>query len=469
MMSSSFQPFREKMVADGQSEASIRAFESHFAFLQSQEASTIAESAIEPARDLPTFEEIRHSIPLDEALLDRRLGQTVVIKLNGGLGTSMGLAKAKSLVEVRGGATFLDLIVRQLLYQRQEHGVPIHFLLMSSFSTHEDTADLLQQYPELGSPESLQFMQSRVPKIDAATFAPAEYPEDRSHEWCPPGHGDLYPSLLGTGKLRDLLDDGVRYAFISNSDNLGATLCPSLLTYFADSDAAFMMEVTQRTAADRKGGHLAVRRDTGHLLLRESAQCAKEDLDAFQDIEKHRFFNTNNLWLRLDLLEETLEQNGGLLPLPVITNTKTVNPRETDSAKVYQLETAMGSAIGVFDKTIAVVVDRSRFAPVKTTADLLALRSDAYVMTADHRVVLHPSREGKPPAIKLDDAHYKHIDQLEKTLGEHLPSLRGCESLEVDGPVRFEAGVVLEGQVAFENPEEKIKTIPQGHYRDCRL
>ena len=295
---------------------------------------------------------------------------------------------------------------------------------------------------------------------------PVVYPADPSLEWCPPGHGDLYPSLLGSGKLDALLAAGVRYAFVSNSDNLGATLNLDLLHYFAQSEKALVMEVTRRTAADRKGGHLALDRETDHLLLRESAQCALEDTEAFQDIDTHRYFNTNNLWLRLDLIKAVLDANEGVLPLPVIKNDKTVDPRDKASTKVIQLETAMGAAIGTLDGTGAIVVDRSRFAPVKTTDDLFALRSDAYVLADNYRLELHADRDRVPPNISLDPAHYKLVDQMEGLIGETVPSLLACKSLTIRGPVSFDAGVVLKGDVTIENAHAEPFKVAAGTYTD---
>lgn len=74
------------------------------------------------------------------------------------------------------------------------------------------------------------------------------------------------------------------------------------------------------------------------LILRESAQCAKEEEDMFQDITKHQFFNTNNLWVRLDLLKELMSSKGGFVPLPTIFNGKTVDPQQDSSTPVIQLE-----------------------------------------------------------------------------------------------------------------------------------
>jgi len=320
---------------------------------------------------------------------------------------------------------------------------------MNSFSTSADTLAHLSHYSALGHPRDLELMQNKVPKIDAENLTPVEWPADSECEWCPPGHGDLYPAILGSGLLQRLLDQGFLYLFVSNADNLGATLDLALLRWFAASGKPFVMEVTARTAADRKGGHLAIRASDGRLLLRESAQCPDEDMEAFQDITRHRYFNTNNLWLRLDHLAAALEKNGGLLPLPIIRNKKTVDPGDKKSPAVYQLETAMGAAIECYDDAGAVVVPRSRFAPVKTTSDLLALRSDAYIITGDGRAILAPERKDIPPEIILDPDHFKLVDQLDAALAGGVPSLLHCHKLEVHGPVKFSSRDRFEGDVTL--------------------
>jgi UDP-N-acetylglucosamine pyrophosphorylase len=389
------------------------------------------------------------------------LAQSAILKLNGGLGTSMGLEKAKSLLEVRPGVTFLDLIARQICHFRETTGAHVRFLLMNSFSTSDDTRAFLAQHPKLGDADDIELLQNKTPKIDASTFAPVEWPANPEHEWCPPGHGDLYPVLSGSGALDRLLADGVKFLFVSNSDNLGATLDPKLLKWFADSGAPFAMEVTARTPSDRKGGHLAVQ--GGKLLLRESAQCPEADMDEFQDITKHRFFNTNNLWLHLDRLKEILDRSGGFLPLPVIQNKKTVDPRDKKSTPVFQLESAMGAAIECFDDSAAIAVPRTRFAPVKTTTDLLTLRSDAYEIGGDGTVCLVAGCSGVPPKVELDD-NYKLVDQLDAALVAGAPSLKNCRSLKVSGLVAFNSGVVFENDAIVENDAPERKAIEPGIY-----
>ena len=393
------------------------------------------------------------------------LSRTVIIKLNGGLGTSMGLERAKSLLPVKEGFTFLDFIVKQVLALRARHDVNLRFLLMNSFSTSADTLAYLAHYPELGDPKHLELMQNQAPKVDAKTLRPAVWPRNPQLEWCPPGHGDLYPSLLGSGKLDELLDAGIKYAFVSNSDNLGATLDLDLLSFFADSDKPFLMEAAERTPSDRKGGHLAKRGDT--LLLRESAQCPESDSAAFQNIQKHRFFNTNSIWLRLDHLKQLLQAKGGFVPLPLIKNTKTIDPRDKNSPAVFQLETAMGAAIECFEGAGAIVVPRTRFAPVKTTSDLMALRSDAYVVSPSWSIELANGPSAQPPTINLDSNHYKLVDQLDQKLAAGVPSLKDCRELNVQGPVAFNAGNVFKGSVSIVDKSSETRALPAGEYSNC--
>lgn len=457
MTAGHFPEFAAKMREAGVHEAALRAFEYNYQALVDGQTGLLPESAIEPVEALPRFEEVARPGSAEPSLL----GQAVVVKLNGGLGTSMGLERAKSLLQVKEGLTFLDFIVRQVLELRRKHRVPLRFLLMNSFYTSRDSVEFLRKYPELGEPRSLELMQSQAPKVDAQTLRPASWPANPRLEWCPPGHGDFYPSLLDSGWLSRLLGEGVKYLFVSNSDNLGATLDLDLLTWFAHSGKAFVMEVAQRTAADRKGGHLA--RRNGTLLLRESAQCPEPDLPQFQDVARHRFFNTNNLWLRLDALEALLNSRNGIVPLPLLRNAKTLDPRDKNSPAVFQLETALGAAIECFENSGAIVVPRTRFAPVKTTNDLLGLRSDAYEVTEDWRIVL---AQPQPVAIDLDPVHYKLVDQLEQKLTEGVPSLKECRKLVVRGPVAFSSKNVFRGEVTIENQSYEARSLPPGVYEE---
>jgi UTP--glucose-1-phosphate uridylyltransferase len=375
----------------------------------------------------------------------RAAGRAVRIVLNGGLGTSMGLVGPKSLIRVKNGASFLEIILKQV----QKNGVRL--ALMNSFSTHEATRQALERIRPKPMPD--MFLQHKFPKILQKNYAPAEWPQRPDLEWSPPGHGDIYTALKTSGMLRNMLDDGLRYAFICNVDNLGARMSPSLLGYFADHGFPFMMEVAQKTPADLKGGHLA-RHSTGRLILREAAQCPAEEIDAFQDINRYRYFNTNSIWINLEYLQDLLDAQG-VIRLPMILNPKTLDPRNEDSPAVYQIETAMGAAISMFEGAAAVRIPRNRFSPVKTCNDLLAVRSDCFVRTADENVEINPSRPralaSHPVKVKLDPAFFGKIDLLEERFPNGPPSLVNCESFTVEGDVRFEGGVTVKGRVVIRN------------------
>ncbi|HEV2061684.1 MAG TPA: UTP--glucose-1-phosphate uridylyltransferase [Solirubrobacteraceae bacterium] len=432
----------EKMRADGAQPVAVDTFRHYYERLRSGEAGVLREDEIEPVDDAQDFDDLPDGsrAPLDEV---------VVLKLNGGLGTSMGMTRAKSLLEVKEGLTFLDVIVRQVLALREATGARIPLVLMNSFATREESLAALRRHEGVEADVPLDFVQNRVPKIRADDLMPVEWRPAPEQEWAPPGHGDLYPALVASGMLETLLERGYRYAFVSNSDNLGATLDPRILEWMARDEVPFVDEVAVRSEQDRKGGHLARRRDGGGLVLREIAQTAEEDLAAFQDITRHRFFNTNTLWFDLRALEATLAEHGGVLPLPMIVNRKTVDPTDSSSTAVVQLESAMAAAIDVFEGARALRVPKSRFAPVKTTDDLLVVRSDAYRLTDEAHLELVPE---VAPIVQLDPEFFKLVGDFDARFPAGPPSLAEASRLEVRGDVTFGRDVVVRGSVVVEGP-----------------
>ena len=453
----------EKMQSAGLSDAAVKGFQKAYRKVQGGADELIRESSIKTVDGVKKFEDLDVANAKE---LESIINESVVIKLNGGLGTSMGLNTTKSLLEVREGLAFLDVIAKQVMHIRHEHHNDLKFLLMNSFSTTDETRDFLLKYPELGKPAEIELLQNRIPKIDANTFEAVNYEDSRDLEWCPPGHGDVYATLLGTGVLDELVDSGVRYAFISNSDNLGATFDFNLLSEFKNSGASFMMEVTRRTGADKKGGHLAKDSQSGNLLLREVAQCPDEDLEDFQNISKYRYFNTNNIWLRLDRLRDLMQDSGGFIDLPLIVNRKNINPVDPESTKVIQIEVAMGAAIQCFKDSTVIEVPRTRFSPVKSCEDLFALRSDAYHLGENFQIQLIPERYNIPPIVKLNDGVYKNYQSFEKMTNQGVPSLKNCESIHVNGPLSFSSNIEFKGRVSVINSSGSIKKMPPGRYED---
>jgi len=384
------------------------------------------------------------------------LRHAVIIKLNGGLGTSMGLTKAKSLLTIKNKKTFLEIIVKQAETCRAK------LALMNSFSTHEDTIDALSMNKPSEFP--LLFVQNKFPKILQEDLSPATWPENPDLEWNPPGHGDIYSAIYTSGVLNSLLEKGIAYAFISNSDNLGATMDESLLGYFSENRLPFMMEVVPRTPSDVKGGHIA-RHINGRLILRESAQCPQEEMDAFKDINCYRFFNTNNIWINLNSLTKLINKHH-TVHLPLIKNQKTLDPRNENSPKVFQVETAMGAAISLFEGAAAIRVPASRFFPVKKCNDLLAIRSDRFVFSEKDHLILNPKIGSRSITIVLDPKCYGKIDGFDERFSEGIPSLIDCDALTINGDVRFEKNVTIKGRVVIKNTGQSQAIIKQGSVID---
>ena len=423
----------------GQPEEAIRVFASNYKRVEAGESAYLRSEDLEPVSDVATLAEAEVSDP------GKALAQVVAIKLNGGLATTMGLRQPKSLVQAREGHRFLDIIIGQLLALRERYGVRLPLVLMNSDATRSATLEALARHPALDAGLPREFMQSMVPKLETETLEPVSWPAEPALEWAPPGHGDVYGALRRSGLLASLLGDGFRYAMISNSDNLGALVDPRIPHYMAAEGVPFLMEVVQGTEADRKGGHLARRRSDGQIVLRESAQTAPDDEGSFRDYRHWRYYNTNNLWIDLEALEDELARTDGVLELSLIVNHKTVDPRDPGSTPVVQLESAMGSAIQSFKGARLLCVPRTRFVPVKTTNDLLVLRSDVYAITDGMIVSPVQERVGRLPFVDLDSDYYKVLDEFERRFPHGPPSLIEAERLVVHGDVTFGAGVVVRG------------------------
>jgi UTP--glucose-1-phosphate uridylyltransferase len=433
---------REKMRQAGVDDVAIDTFAHYYRLLEHGETGMIAEGSIEPL-DMESLADVE----VAEGDAAEAIRKTAVIKLNGGLGTSMGMERAKSLLCVRRGLSFLDIIARQVLHLRKEYDATLPLLFMNSFRTSADTMAALARYDELpveGLP--LEFLQNKEPKLLAADLMPAAYPKQPDLEWCPPGHGDIYTALRGTGLLARLLDAGYRYVFVSNSDNLGAVPDARVAGWFAQSGAPFAIEAVRRTPSDRKGGHFARRKADGRIVLRESAQTLDKDKEALADLNRHKYSSTNNLWFDAQAMVEALDARGGILGLPLIRNVKNVDPADPKSPEVVQIETAMGAAIEIFDGSRTIEVGRDRFVPVKTTDDLLVLRSDVYDLGRDF--VLDQTGD-EVPFVSLDGDFYKLVGDFDKRFPEGAPSLREAESFTGEGDWTFGKGVRVVGDVAL--------------------
>jgi UTP--glucose-1-phosphate uridylyltransferase len=428
----------------------IDVFAHYYRLLERGETGMIPESTIDPL-DMPSIDDVEIETKAGVEALRR----TAVIKLNGGLGTSMGMERAKSLLCVRRGLSFLDIIARQVLHLRSELGAPLPLIFMNSFRTSADTRAALARYDGLAVPGlPLEFLQNKEPKLLESDLTPAVWAKDPSLEWCPPGHGDIYTAMTATGLIDKLIDAGFEQVFISNSDNLGAVPDAKLAGWFAGSGSPFAIEAVRRTASDRKGGHFAIRKGDGRIVLRETAQTLDADRDALGDLSRHQFMSTNNIWINLVALRDELASRDGILGLPLIRNVKTVDPADPKSPKVVQLESAMGAAIEIFAGSRTIEVGRDRYVPVKTTNDLLVLRSDVYEIGADF--VLDQAA-AVVPFVDLDGT-YKLVADFDKRFKSGAPSLRAAESFVVDGDWTFGENVTVIGSVKVAGEHGRIES-----------
>ncbi len=452
------QSFIIKMEKEGLPQALIDTFAYYYKKVIAGETGFVFDKDIKPlnADEIESADNVGQYADAGKKVLKN----AVMIILNGGLGTTMGLTKPKSIIRVKNGKSFLEIILKQA----QANNVILS--LMNSFSTHQDTLSALSRINPRSFPA--MFIQHKFPKILSEGLGPADWPKDRDLEWNPPGHGDVYTALYTSKTLQHLLDKGIIYAFIANSDNLGATMDMSLLGYFAENRFPFMMEVAERTPSDLKGGHIA-RHKTGNLILREAAQCSKNELDAFRDISKYRYFNTNNIWINLHFLLDLINKFG-TIRLPMILNPKTLDPVDASAPEVYQVETAMGSAILLFEGARAIRVPRSRFFPVKNCNDLLVVRSDCYILSKEQALILNPERKLDEIKINLDPEYYGTRDLLnERFLIDGVPSLVDCESLTIKGDVCFEKDVIIKGKVMIMNTGKSQAVIQKGTVIDSNL
>lgn len=441
----------KRMYADGLPHPVVKNYARLFEQVVKGDTGIITEDSLDPIGTIDTLEDIQGD-EIYRAIGLRSVGQLAVIRLNGGLGSSMGMPNAKSLLPIRGNLTFNDLMIEQLkdLSTRTGHQIPL--IHMTSFRTDEDITRVMRD-AEYANPAGLPstFQQHRHLKIYADTFSAANEADDTLN-WNPPGHGDIYAALLATGIAENLLKAGKRYIFVANSDNLGATVTPEILGYLVHNHCPFLMETCERTEADKKGGHLARDKRTGQLVLREVAQAPTvqgQVVPEFSDITRYNQFNTNSIWLDLEHVVKMARLHDGCIPLPLIRNIKPVNTEDPTSRKAIQIETAMGAAIGVFGGARALQVPRERFMPVKTNNDLLLVRSDWYEVGEGGRILVHRECVDKPtPRIQLDAKYYGMIrDFSERVLV--APSLRSAESLTVIGDWIFEQPVEIRGSVTL--------------------
>lgn len=383
------------------------------------------------------------------------LSKLAVLKLNGGLGTTMGCIGPKSAIEIKDGDNFLDLCVKQIDTLQKKYDAEVPFILMNSFNTEKKTNRMLRRYKNIRT-----FSQSVFPRISANSLLPIDISLGK-HSLYPPGHGDIFNSLKDSGMLDELLKEGREYLFVSNIDNLAATVDFNILNYVIENDVDFLMEVTNKTRADIKGGTLIEMDDK--LSLLEIAQVPSNKKTEFTSVRKFKIFNTNSVWINLKKLKSLLKEKK--IILDVIENKKKINGIDEP---VIQLETAMGAAIKYFPKAVGMIVPRSRFLPVKTCSDLFLIRSNIY-NERNGFLSLSPRRMfTTPPLIKLLGNMYKDIESFDKMF-KTIPDILELDHLTVSGNIKFGRNITLKGTVIIIADDESVINIPDGAILDDNI
>jgi UTP--glucose-1-phosphate uridylyltransferase len=383
------------------------------------------------------------------------LKQIVVVKLNGGLGTTMGCTFPKSLINVTKDETFFDIVLNQVKAINDKYHADVPLVLMHSFYTD----DLMKPHiKDTKGVRVMTFNQNKFPRIDAETLEPV--PKDKDAplaEWNPPGHGDVYHCLRDSGLLDKLLDEGRKFMFISNIDNLGAVVDLKILNKVSTENRSYAAETVAKTPDDWKGGMPILYKDRVKLL--EIAQVPDGHMDDFKNIEIFDIFNSNNMWVNLVTLKKALDEDKILLD--VIKNKKVYNDRN-----VIQIESAAGSVIQSFPDSISIKVPRKRFIPVKSCNELLLVRSDLYHTSAEGEFHINEARKLTTlPSVKLSPKFQKVKDFEERV--KAIPSLVNVDSLDVQGDVTFGPNVVIEGKVVIKGPEDKTAVIENVTLKDC--
>lgn len=444
-----FKPFALKMETHNLPPIVINLFKCYFSQLLYGSQGKLTKKEILPIKEseLKTLSQIKKYRPLGE----KKLKKLVIFKLNGGLGTSMGLKIPKGLVKAKNNKNFIEIILEQVENLRSHYNIKLPLIFMNSFYTHQESSKYL---PDDLNPAELppSFVQHKYPRILKKDLTPVKYPANPNLEWNPPGHGDFYTALVTTKLLDTLLEKGYKYAFVSNCDNLGATIAPEILGYLVEEKLSFLMEVTKRTALDKKGGHLCRLLKNYRLALREVAQCPSNEQEEFQDINLYSFFNTNSLWLNLKKIREVFIRHK-LMPLDLIINEKTLDPEDQNTPRVIQLETAIGSAISAFDGAEALVVPRTRFSPVKTTSDLLLIRSNCYLVDEQANIVVN-QKQKCVPLIELDPQFYANFKDFEQRFTSPV-KIENCSQIKVEGDFKFGENITFKGKVNLKNTTQQ--------------
>nr|CDS26761.1 UTP glucose 1 phosphate uridylyltransferase [Hymenolepis microstoma] len=389
------------------------------------------------------------------------LSKLVIFKFNGDIGKSMNFDGTKSLIKVRNDKSFLEICLQQIDDLNVKYNCDVPLVLMNSFKTDQDTEEFLKNMPKTRT-QLFTFQQNRFPRLSEETglLIPdsCQISGSRDPKWYVPGDGDVFRCLQELGLLKTYSDEGKKWIFLSDIDNLGATPDPAILCWLEEQEKCdatridFLMEVAERTSEDKKEGTLILY--NGTLKLLDLSQVSEEHVKDIVYSEQFKIVNTNSIWINIKALQNLL--NTRLLEMDLIVNRKTMK----NNTRTIQLEEFAASAISSFEKAIALKVPRKRMLSVKSISDLLLLRSDIFE-TNRSGLTLSPRRKSLDlPIIKLG-SRLKSIEDLQRRIPS-TPSMINLSHLTLSGDIYFENNVTLKGSVKILAKNNETIVIPEG-------
>jgi UTP--glucose-1-phosphate uridylyltransferase len=276
-------------------------------------------------------------------------GEVGAVVLAGGMATRFG-GVVKAAVEVLDGRSFLDLKHRDVEAAAARAGGRVPFFPMTSFATHAEIARLLAGRESASSPATCfaQLVSLRLTP-EGELFRTA----DGHVSLYAPGHGDFPFALRRSGVLARFLAEGGRVLFMSNVDNLTATLDPAIVGAHLASGAAITVEVADKAPGD-KGG--APARVDGKVQIVESFRFP----EGF-DQDRVPVFNTNTLLFDARALDRDFDLTWFAVE------------KEVEGRRVVQFERLVGQLTAFLESRFLRVERRgpdARFQPVKTPEDL---------------------------------------------------------------------------------------------------
>ena len=321
----------------------------------------------------------------------------------GGVSTSMG-GCAKAIVNAKNNMSFIEIKLNHVRQMQSKYFCKIPVILMTSQETDEQIMNHLNSKNLLDDIDLIKIVQPVTVRftLNNENLEVAKK-SNGLPSYVPGGH---YDSFILLNEIKDdLKQKGIKTIFINNIDNLGATIDPVLIGYHVLKKSLFTPEIAKKEKND-KGGTFA--RISGNLRLLEGPMVPEDYKDTFSDIKVHKYFNTNLIYIDMDIFDYFDEINS---EVPVF-----INKKNFDGQEVFGFEGAVGLVFGLKNSALLVVDRQKRFLPIKFLSDLWLLRSNFMIL--DKKTSSVSQMKLMKPVISLPDSFLSNIDDFENKIAD---------------------------------------------------